>query len=415
MAGLSYDNIYKEFFCALHRGGIQTIAKTAYEILQLPIVIINVEYEVLAQVPEKYIGDLVWDTLMKKKKVPMEMVWQFKRDNYIKEVDKSDRPIYVDWGMINPIPRIMANFKVNGTIEGYVGVLFPNGGFTEKHLDITEIICDAISIELQKRDNIDASMHALENALMVDLFQGNIKDEAMLSKWLSHTNIKLHKNYCVAAARVGLRSHESSILKYIRRRIEEDCRNTYPVVMENTLFILFTSIPPKISYKIAVDNIMKEALSLLNFYGLYVGVSEFFDDLLKLQIYKYQADRALSIGLLEENNRKIYKYQDYVIYDIFSYAVKHLPRENYLHPAIPALEAFDKKNNTNYLETLRTYITTFRDSEKTRESLCIHRNTLLYRLKKIEELTGIDLNDIATCVHLLCNFYMENTKPAPSS
>jgi len=172
MTDLNRANIYEKIFCALQKGGIQTIAKTAYEILQLPIVIIDVEYNVLAQLPEEYIGDLVWDTLMKKKKVPMEMVWQFKRDNYIKEVDRSDRPIYVDWGIINPIPRIMGNFKVMDAIEGYMGVLFPKGGFTEEHIEIAKIICDAISIELQKRDNIDTSTCA---HLLCNFYMENIK------------------------------------------------------------------------------------------------------------------------------------------------------------------------------------------------------------------------------------------------
>lgn len=52
-----------------------------------------------------------------------------------------------------------------------------------------------------------------------------------------------------------------------------------------------------------------------------------------------------------------------------------------------------------YLETLRTYFENNMNIGDTAQSLCIHRNTLQYRFKKIEELTGYcvyDLDDVLT-------------------
>jgi DNA-binding PucR family transcriptional regulator len=36
----------------------------------------------------------------------------------------------------------------------------------------------------------------------------------------------------------------------------------------------------------------------------------------------------------------------------------------------------------------------------------IHRNTLLYRLERIRQIAGIDLEDVNTCTHLLISFHL---------
>ncbi|MBK5242741.1 MAG: helix-turn-helix domain-containing protein [Clostridium sp.] len=52
-------------------------------------------------------------------------------------------------------------------------------------------------------------------------------------------------------------------------------------------------------------------------------------------------------------------------------------------------------------------MTSIFNSTKTSKALIIHRNTLLYRLNRIMQLTGIDLDDTDTCTHLLLSFYLK--------
>lgn len=44
----------------------------------------------------------------------------------------------------------------------------------------------------------------------------------------------------------------------------------------------------------------------------------------------------------------------------------------------------------------------------------IHRNTLFYRLNRIQELTGISLDDVRLCALLLNNFYLLQSARAKS-
>ena len=70
-----------------------------------------------------------------------------------------------------------------------------------------------------------------------------------------------------------------------------------------------------------------------------------------------------------------------------------LPVEKNLSPALLALRDYDKLHGTAYFETLRMYLLCERDIPKTSQALIIHRTTLLYRLKKMESLVSLNLED----------------------
>ncbi|UUZ59034.1 PucR family transcriptional regulator [Nocardioides sp. B-3] len=60
---------------------------------------------------------------------------------------------------------------------------------------------------------------------------------------------------------------------------------------------------------------------------------------------------------------------------------------------IRALSASDESRNTDYVVTLRAYFDAACDLPRAAKQLFIHRNTLRYRLRKIQEVCGLDLDD----------------------
>jgi sugar diacid utilization regulator len=60
---------------------------------------------------------------------------------------------------------------------------------------------------------------------------------------------------------------------------------------------------------------------------------------------------------------------------------------------VEALHAYDAKHNTFYVETLRAYLDAFGDVGQAASSVNVHPNTFRYRVKRLSELSGIDLND----------------------
>ncbi|MCD7867520.1 MAG: helix-turn-helix domain-containing protein [Clostridiales bacterium] len=75
-----------------------------------------------------------------------------------------------------------------------------------------------------------------------------------------------------------------------------------------------------------------------------------------------------------------------------------------IHPALHILEKYDAENHTDLYRTLKEYLDCERNYVRTAGKLFIHRNTLLYRLKRIEDLTKADLDDAEVRLHIQLSY-----------
>ena len=71
-------------------------------------------------------------------------------------------------------------------------------------------------------------------------------------------------------------------------------------------------------------------------------------------------------------------------------------RQEYLGP----IRAYDQENHTNLEETLSIYFACGGNLRKTSEALFVHKNSVIYRLEKVESLLGKSLHDEDTRFHL---------------
>lgn len=154
---------------------------------------------------------------------------------------------------------------------------------------------------------------------------------------------------------------------------------------------------------------------LLERYDAICGISEPFDDFRGLNIAYIQATRAAAIGekLVQLPNcwgldTSIKKQIDspmdsYAFYygDIYIYYLISIGKNGSFdlfyntayNTALTQLMEYDKRNNTNNTQILYVYLISERRTTITGELLHMHRNTVMYRVSKIEEMLNLDLND----------------------
>ena len=397
------DVAYRRMFLALEKGGFYSIAEAGFELLKMPIIIVNAELKKLAQFPDKIIGDPIWDKYFHEHEMTPQMTWQLLEDSIIQESERCELPVWFDRGLMEDIPRLVGNIKVDGVVEGYIGVLFPNSEYSDMHVKLTKLICQTVAIEMQKDFHRRSSRNALIIAFISDLFLGKIKKKKEFDRWTGSLKLTLASRFCVV---VTAGDRELTTLHYVKNIVDEIEPTMYAAVIENKLYVLVTKLKDKITPREFLSTRVKQIDYLLSMYKLESGVSDIFEDLSYIDLYRYQAEQALNIGRISRPNDNIFLYSDIVLENIMSSIRDNIDSQNYIHPAIDILRAYDQKNGTEYLNTLKVYITSMCRPHITIETLHIHRNTLLYRLKKIEELTGTSLEDERFCALLLCNFYL---------
>ena len=78
--------------------------------------------------------------------------------------------------------------------------------------------------------------------------------------------------------------------------------------------------------------------------------------------------------------------------------------EEFYHETLGELEQYDQELGNDLTTTLKSYLAHSCDLKRTAQALFLHPNTLRYRLKKVEELLEIDLEDLDTKLDLMIAF-----------
>ncbi len=60
---------------------------------------------------------------------------------------------------------------------------------------------------------------------------------------------------------------------------------------------------------------------------------------------------------------------------------------------IEHVEAYDREHNSDLVRTLRVFFAANANVSEAADRLYLHRNSLPYRLARVQELTGLDLKD----------------------
>ena len=141
-------------------------------------------------------------------------------------------------------------------------------------------------------------------------------------------------------------------------------------------------------------------------YCLYAGMSSPVAGIGELSVAYQQAKVALEKAFQLRGERWVIPFADcaleYMLRNVQgAMALRHL-----VAPELYRLIEYDRERDTQYFETLRAYLLNERDIPRTSQALIIHRTTLLYRLRKLQSVAPIDLDDPAKRLQLLLSLWI---------
>ncbi|MGE5618465.1 MAG: helix-turn-helix domain-containing protein [Sphingomonadaceae bacterium] len=109
-----------------------------------------------------------------------------------------------------------------------------------------------------------------------------------------------------------------------------------------------------------------------------------------------EAEGALSIGVRLNGPSSVTFFGDLGILRLLAQIDSHREMESFRAEMLGRLEEHDAKSGGELLKTLEALFRCHGNLTRTAESLSLHRNSLLYRLQRVEEISGHDLEDPET-------------------
>lgn len=134
-----------------------------------------------------------------------------------------------------------------------------------------------------------------------------------------------------------------------------------------------------------------EETELIRNQKIFFGISNFHSPVKEIKDAFTEAGRAVEIGV--KLGHKITHIQEHDLFNLFMDMPNTDFLANFVEKTLGKIKRHDLKHHNHLLATLDTYLTCNSNIQEASARLFIHRQTLRYRLKKVEEILDMDLQD----------------------
>ena len=149
-----------------------------------------------------------------------------------------------------------------------------------------------------------------------------------------------------------------------------------------------------------VEDVYRKLLLFLRDSFLKAGISRTFTGFREMMYDYRQARSALETGSRCRPYQWVHSFEDTALFYMLQNASGEFPVKICSSEKVRLLWEYDKEHQTEFYKTLKVYLENNENAVKSARKLFIHRSTFLYRLERIKEMTGLDLND--PDMHLYC-------------
>lgn len=377
--------VYQKLFTALRTRDGKELAKVAYDLLGMPIVVSDAAFVVTAKHPVAELGDEQWDANRVGRQIEPRFLETFREDDHFTKYRPSTSyPILIDWGHYEHMPRLTSAIWSEDAAVGFVCALTIGHSVEPWHYEVLEAIAEAFAI-LSETEFGTRSRHIdLSTAFLYGMLSGSMNGELESLRALFVQQIGGPYQLLCAKPRTQLETLSESALK---RALEASFESFVQVAYQGSLYVLVDCSA------LESGKVDAEALRAIEAPGVSWGASRTFQDISEFSACRWQAEGALRVGSVIEPAKRFHTFDDLVADVVLDEVTSRVPLR-YVEPAaLATLRTHDAENGTEYFATFEIYLLNRADRKKTAEALHIHRNTLAYRLDRIRDMIGAAESD----------------------
>lgn len=222
---------------------------------------------------------------------------------------------------------------------------------------------------------------------------------------LENSGWKMRDRYCVLKLISNGNVQSAHTLAYYCYRLEAEFPYICAIEHNATIYCMVnnTQDEQNQTFQKQLPYFLRENLFL-------AGISCTFDHFLEGALYAKEASYALAVGQQQNSSFWLHLFSDYTLDYCVKKMTEEYPAEDLIAPGLRILKDYDKVHpGTDLVITLREYLRQQYNATVTAENLHTHRTTFLYRLRRIEELTGMRLEEEKTQLHLQLSYALQES------
>jgi sugar diacid utilization regulator len=280
---------------------------------------------------------------------------------------------------------------INDRFVGIAGMLEYDRSIEEKDYEILQLISRVVSCEMQKESFFSHTKGITYEFLIADLLDGRISNPAIIHERISSLALDFKEDLYLLTVRDLKETPENPALLYLRNLLENTISGSKSVLYKDSIVLLVGCKKNKPLTEADLESV-KDVLKENRLVG---GISLCFHDVAGIQEYYRQASKSIELGmrLKKEEENVLFSYEEFAFYDLVDIAGSQQDLRSFCDPLVFDLIDYDRTNNTDFTRSLYEYLSSGNNPKESASVLGIHRNTLDYRIKRIEEILNININD----------------------
>ncbi len=362
-------------------------------IIGSPAYLVDSTYKVLAIDPSPIYSEIsaIWRHLTGQRYLSYDIISALQDSGELQQMDTRNGSSLIR-SEIFPTEFISCTLENGGQIIGHLFFVGYNQKLTPGKVALAEQIRQYTQKILAEEATFFSARYRGYENFLIHVLENHLPEETMLRRQLTALHWKQDGLYCLAA--IQPESADLLTQESICRELESKSEGK-PVILENRVICIF----------LLTDHTKRQLLTkylhnLANTWHYPIAMSDCFFGFSQLPIYYRQTLSILQQKYCTEKH-PFCQYSDIAVRHMIQHALSDEDLSLLLDPAVDTLRRYDQRNGTDYLNTLKTYLQNERNITETSRRLYIHRNTLLYRIERLEELTGLDLDNPAIRLRLL--------------
>lgn len=396
------------------REGIQALMDLSESMIGNHIAVMDSSFKLIGYTKHIETDDVVANELTRHGYHPKETIQQFQKFGRYTQFEQEDDIIVSDDYAMSEYVTVKRVFHENNTYT-MLAVMVCCRKYSEGILELFRILMEMLQLYVKSGLYIKDTGRPVAS-LLKDIMDGKLKSTDEAYRRAGSIGIAFHGTFQLLLLRF---MNEEN---FPFRRVVSELSTAFPVFdtvlyQKNILMLYRGTIP---------DDIGQQLQKILQLYSFQCGISNTFCVLTELPTAYQQAYTAIRIGqeLAEKDVdpsdvpktsfAEVYRFRDYVLYYQMQLILEHdegILDNSMAIQSLKTLKESASRYSVDYPNILYTFLQCERRATLASQKLCMHRNTVLYHVGKIEEMLGITLDDPDTRLQLLLGFKMLELKP----